>query len=142
MSDTTYTTISSAVAAWLSEYETMTVDTNHITDGSDKYGLFKSPARTTSNYIGGSYDITEYYQFYARQASVSEYDRLDSDEWLEELAYWADDFEFNYEFPTLSGDRTIQRIELTGVPYPMETDSSDTLYQMSLSITYTREREV
>ncbi len=142
MSNTTYTTISSAVAAWLSFYEAMEVDTNHITDGSDKFGLFKSPTRTTKEFTGGSYEITEFYQFYARQASVSEEDRKDSDAWLEELAYWADDFAYTYEFPTLDGNRTINKIELTGIPYPMEAGSGDTLYQMSLAITYTREREV
>ena len=45
-----YTTISSAVAAWLSFFENMTVDTNHVTDGSDKYGLFKSPNRNVKNF--------------------------------------------------------------------------------------------
>lgn len=138
----TYTTISSAVAAWLSFFENMTVDTNHVTDGSDKYGLFKSPNRSVKNFLNGSYEITEYYQFFARQASVSEEDRKDSDAWLEELAYWADDFSFEYEYPALDGGRKINMIELTGTPYPMETGSSDTLFQMSLAITYTREREV
>ena len=138
----TYTTISSALAAWLSFYEAMEVDTNHVTDGSDKFGLFKSPTRRTKEYTGGSYEITEYYQFFARQASVSEEDRMDSDAWLEELAYWADDFGLLYAYPELDGNRTINKIELTGAPYPMETGSSDTLFQMSLAITYTREREV
>lgn len=138
----TYTTVSSAVAAWLSFFENMTVDTNHVTDGSDKYGLFKSPNRNVKNFLNGSYEITEYYQFFARQASVSEEDRKDSDAWLEELAYWADDFSFVYEYPALDGGRKINMIELTGMPYPMETGSSDTLFQMSLAITYTREREV
>ena len=135
-------TISKAVASWLSFYESMEIDTNHITDGSDKYGLFKSPSRTTKEHIDGSYEITEFYQFFARQASVSEEDRKDSDEWLEELAYWADDYPFVYEYPELDNGHKISRIELTGAPYPMESGSSDTLFQMSLSVTYSREREV
>ena len=134
-------TISAAVASWLSFYKAMEVDTNHISDGSDQFGLFKSPTRTTKEYTNGSYEITEFYQFYARQASVSEEDRKDSDAWLEDLAYWADDFPFEYAYPTLDGNRKINKIELTGIPYPMEADSSDTLYQMSLAITYTRQRE-
>lgn len=135
-------TIAAAVASWLSFYESMEVDTNHITDGSDKYGLFKSPTRTTKEFSDGSYEITEFYQFFARQASVSETDRKDSDAWLEDLAYWADDFPYMYEYPELGGGRTITKIALTGVPYPMETSSGDTLFQMSLAVTYTREREV
>lgn len=135
-------TISAAVASWLSFYESMEVDTNHIEDGSDKYGLFKSPTRTTKEFTDGSYEVTEFYQFYARQASVSEEDRKDSDAWLEDLSYWADDFPFNYNYPALDGGRKIDKIELTGTPYPMESGSSDTLFQMSLSVTYIREREV
>lgn len=135
-------TIAAAVATWLSYYEAMEIDTNHITDGADQYGLFKSPSRVTKEFTSGAYEITENYQFFARQASVSEDDRTEADEWLEELAYWADDFPYNYAYPTLDGDRVIQRISLTGTPYPMETGSADTLFQMSLAITYTREREV
>ena len=135
-------TISAAVASWLSFYESMEVDTNHIEDGSDKYGLFKSPTRTTKEFTDGSYEVTEFYQFYARQASVSEEDRKDSDAWLEDLSYWADDFPFNYNYPALDGGRKIDKIELTGTPYTMESGSSDTLFQMSLSVTYIREREV
>ena len=135
-------TISAAVASWLSFYESMEIDTNHITDGSDKYGLFKSPNRTTKEFNDGSYEITENYQFFARQASVSEEDRKDADEWLEDLAYWADDFPFKYEYPALDEGRTIDMIKLTGIPYPMESGSGDMLFQMSLSVTYIREREV
>lgn len=137
-------TIAAAVSSWLSFFESMEIDTNHIQDGADQYGLFKSPTRTVKNFINGAYEITEFYQFFARQASVSEEDRQDSDEWLEELSYFADDFPFNYEYPSLGDDdnRKITLIELTGAPYVMETGSSDSLFQMSLAITYTREREV
>lgn len=135
-------TISAVVSSWLSLYKNMKVDTNHITDGSDKYGLFKSPNRQTREFTDGSYEITEYYQFIARQASVSENDRKDADEWLEDLAYWADDFPLMQDYPKLDGNRRIEKIALTGNPYPMETESIDTLFQMSLAITYLREREV
>ena len=135
-------TISAAISSWLSQIESMEIDTNHITDGSDKYGLFKTPSRNTRELIDGSYEVTEFYQFFARQSSVSEGDRKDSDEWLEELAYMADDAGTVYALPEIDKNRRITRIQLTGTPYPMEASSDDTLYQMSLSITYTREREV
>lgn len=135
-------TISAAVASWLSTYGGIEVETNHITDGSDKYGLFKSPTRQTKKFTDGSYEITEFYQFFARQTSVSEADRKDADEFLEELAYWADDYPLENDYPALDGNRKIEEITLTGNPYPMETESSDTLFQMSLAITYLREREV
>ena len=137
-------TIAAAVATWLSYYENISIDTNHISDGSDQYGLFKSPLRSVKDFTNGSYEITENYQFFARQASGSEDDRVDADEWLEDLAYWADDFPFEYVYPSLGeGDnRKITLISITGTPYPMEAGSADMLFQMSLSVTYTREREV
>lgn len=135
-------TIAATLASWLSQLEAMEIDTNHIKDGSDKYGLFKAPSRNTRELIDGSYEITEFYQFFARQSSLSEADRQDSDEWLEKLTYMVDDAGTLYELPELDQNRTITAISLMGTPYPMETESDDTLFQMSLTVTYTREREV
>lgn len=134
-------TISQAVIEFLKGFEGLEMDMNHLQEGADKYGLFKSPNRTVSGFINGEYTITEYYQFLARQSSNSEYDRKDSDEWLEELTYWADDYQFNYDYPELTKGRRIENIEVTGIPYPMEADEKEILYQMSLAVTYVRERE-
>ena len=134
-------TISEAISKWLAEYDGIVVDTNHVSDGSDKYGLFKSPQRNIVSHVDYSYEITEYYQLLARLNSLSEDDRKDSDEQLEKLTYWADDYPFIYEYPALDGNRQILNISVTGNPYPLSTDSSDTVYQLSIEITYTRERE-
>ena len=134
-------TISETISKWLAEYDGIVVDTNHVSDGSDKYGLFKSPQRNIVSHVDSSYEITEYYQLLARLNSLSEDDRKDSDEQLEKLTYWADDYSFNHEYPALDGNRQILNISVTGSPYPLSTDSSDTVYQLSIEITYTRERE-
>lgn len=134
-------TISEAISKWLAEYGEIVIETNHVSDGSDKYGLFKSPQRNIVGNVDYSYEITEYYQLLARLNSLSEDDRKDSDELLEKLTYWADDYPFVYEYPELDGNRQILNISVTGSPYPLSTDSSDTVYQLSIEITYTRERE-
>jgi len=134
-------TISKYIIDLLKLHKGIEVDTEHVSDGSDQYGLFKSPTRDTREYIGGSYEITEHYQFLARQRANSREERKEADEWIEELAYWADDFSFNYEFPPIDGKRSVTGLSITGNPYPMESDNRDSLYQMSLSITYIRERE-
>lgn len=134
-------TISEAISKWLAEYGEIVIETNHVSDGSDKYGLFKSPQRNIVSHVDCSYEITEYYQLLARLNSLSEDDRKDSDELLEKLTYWADDYPFIYEYPVLDGNRQILNISVTGSPYPLSTDSSDTVYQLSIEITYTRERE-
>lgn len=134
-------TISQAIVEWLSHYKDLTIETNHIKDGADKYGLFKSPTRQVKNYLNLDYEITEYYQLLIRQNSVSEDDRKDSDEFLENLTYWADDFQFEYEYPKLDKNRKILDIEVTGTPYPLQTNSDDSIYQITIKITYSRERE-
>lgn len=131
-------TIAKYISELLGNYEGLAILTNQVNDGSDQYGLYKSPSRDIEHYIGDCDHITEYYQFFARQNALSESDRLDSDEFLETLTYWIDDFDRTYEFPELDENRTVVAIEVTGVPYPMEATDDDILYQMSLSITYDR----
>lgn len=134
-------TISEYLVSWLKQYESIEIDTNHVSDGSDKYGLFKSPNRDIKSFISEVYEITEYYQLIARFNSVSELDRKDSDELLENLTYWADDYSINYEYPLLDSNRKVLNIKVTGSPYPISNESDDTLYQILLEITYSRERE-
>ncbi len=134
-------TVSAYIAELLKNYEGVEIDTNHVSDGSDKYGLFKSPSRTKTDFTDGSYEVTEHYQFMARQKTVSPTERKEADEWLEDLTYWADDFPLNYNFPSIDKNRRVTGFSITGSPYPMEADSKETLYDMSLSITYIRERE-
>lgn len=135
-------TISQYIVKLLSNYEGLSIDMNHVADGSDQYGLFKSPSRDLKEMTDGSCEITEYYNFIARQSTGSRSERKESDEWLEDLTYWADDFSYTYAFPALDKNRTVTRFSITGNPYPMEASDKDTLYQMALSITYLREREV
>lgn len=135
-------TISKYIVDFLKSFSKIKVDTNHVKDGSDQYGLFKSPSRDKKDFLDTSYEITEYYQFLARLDSVSDTERKESDEILEDLTYKLDDYKVSYGYPPIDGKRKVTDISVTGCPYPMENHESGTLYQMSLSITYLREREV
>lgn len=134
-------TISAYIVNLLKEYDGIKIETNHMAAGSDQYGLFKSPSRDIKEYTDSSYQITEYYNFLARQSAVSPSQRKEADEWLEDLAYWIDDFPYNYSFPPLDNGREVTGLTITGSPYPMEANNKDTLYQILLSITYVRERK-
>ena len=48
-------TISKYISDFIEEVTDITIDTNHVQDGSDKYGLFKSPGRTIRDFNDGSY---------------------------------------------------------------------------------------
>lgn len=117
-----------------------TINTNHLNEGSDRYGLFRAPSRTTEEHIDGSYLITEGYQFFGRLDSMSETEREDAEELMEQFVYSVDDYLLTHDYPELTGSRTIQTVDITGCPYPFETTDEDLLYQISLSITYLRER--
>lgn len=133
-----YTTISEYVVDFLKLYDSIEIDTNHVQDGSNKYGLFKSPSRDIERNNDGSTQITEYFQFFAFQASMSEYDRLDDDEWLEKFVYWVDDYPLEYNYPELDG-RYVTNIEVGGSPTPFESNDKGIMYQITLQITYIRE---
>ena len=133
-------TISAYIVNLLKNYEGIEIDTTHMADGSDQYGLFKSPSRDIRDFNDGTYQITEYYQFLARQSGVSKSERKEADEWLEELAYWIDDLTYYYSLPELDKNRQVTGVSITGSPYPMEANDKEAMYQILLSITYTRER--
>ena len=137
-------TISQYIVELLKNYEGLKIETNHVSDGSDRNGLFKSPSRSIKEYTDGSYEITEHYQFFARQSGVSGSERTESDEWLEQLSYFADDYEYQHEYPEVGGNRKIRSIRLSGAPYVTESNanSREILYQMALEIVYVREREM
>lgn len=135
-------TISKYIVDFLNQLGEISIDTNHVRDGSDQYGLFKSPSRDRKEFTDDSYEVTEYYQFLARLDSVSDSERKEADEVLEDLTYKLDDYSENYEYPEIDKNRRVTDISVTGCPYPMENDEHETLYQMSLTITYLREREV
>ena len=135
-------TVSAYIVNLLKNYEGIEIDTNHMAEGSDQYGLFKSPSRDIKDFNDSSYQITEYYQFLARQRACSKPERKETDEWLEDLAYWIDDLTYNYKLPPLDKNREVIGISITGSPYPMEADNKEAMYQLLLSITYIREREV
>lgn len=57
-------TISQYIVKLLSNYEGLSIDMNHVSDGSDQYGLFKSPSRELREMNDGSCEITEYYNLW------------------------------------------------------------------------------
>ena len=132
-------TISKYIAEFIKLYENIVIDTNHVKDGSDKYGLFKSPSRDKTPYINGSSTITEYFQFYAMQNSISETERQEDDPWLENFVYWVDDYPLSYEYPAIDGGRSVQNISVSGCPTPFSDSDNGIMYQISLTITSERE---
>lgn len=138
-------TVSKSIAEWLKSYDmkAVKVSTDQVGDGADSLGIFKSPNREIQKHNDSSYEITEYYQLFVTRESQENRDREDNDEWLENFAYWVDDCQHTGDFPKLDNDRRCMDIELSGTPYMFEAKEDNTaLYQISLKITYLRERKI
>lgn len=132
-------TIANYVSNFLKLYESLKIDTNYLEVGSDKYGLFKSPARTSTPFIESAFSVTENFVFYASQASISEIERKEDEEWLEDFIYWIDDFNYNYDYPPIDKGRRVTNISVNGSYTPYVNDDNGIIYQFNLSITYERE---
>lgn len=136
-------TIAKCLSEWLkSILDIVNISTEQIGADIDSYGLYRSPDRNTESYIDDSYAITEYYQFFAKQSSQTESERLDNDEWLEYVTYTIDDKSYCEDFPALDKDRVCIGIELTGQPYSLESASDETIFAMTIKIKYLRKREI
>lgn len=137
-------TIGKAITKWLEGYDmrTVKVSTDQVGEGADSLGIFKSPNRETAKYNDSSYQITEYFQLFVVRDGQEPREREENDEWLENFAYWVDDCQYAGKFPELDNYRRCTDIELSGTPYMFEAKENNTaLYQISLKITYIRERE-
>ena len=137
-------TVSKAIAKWLEGYEMkpVKVSIDQVGAGADSLGMFKSPNREVVNHNDSSYKITEYYELFVVRESQENKDREDNDEWLENFTYWADDCRYGRMYPQLDKNRRCLDIWLSGTPYMFEAKENNTaLYQISLGITYLRERE-
>ena len=124
-------TVSRSIVEWLKGYDmtAVKVDTDQVGEGADSLGLFKSPNRETTAYNDGSYQIVEYYQLFVVRDGQ------------ENFAYWVDDARYQGNLPQLDRDRQCTDLELAGTPYMFEARENNTaLYQVSLKITYVRER--
>ena len=63
-------TISKYIVDFLNRVCGISIDTNHVRDGSDQYGLFKSPSRDKKDFTDDSYEVTEYYDLDADYSQI------------------------------------------------------------------------
>lgn len=137
-------TISKAIVTWLKQidgFQLADIATDEIGTSADSNGLFRSPNRIITENIDGSYNVKEYFQFFARRDSQEDIDRQDNDTWIENLMYYIDDAGYKYALPTLDNNRTCKELEINGAPSMFQRDSDTAVYQITIAITYSRERE-
>lgn len=138
-------TVGECLKEWLSEYEGADIsvlDTDFIEGEKGSFAIYKSPNNTSVPFIDGSSLVTEYYQFFARQSTQLDEERIDNQNFLAELENWVEERDCNEEYPDLSGVGNLSCTEI-GVSNSAAITSQEednAIYQITIAIQYLKER--
>lgn len=133
-------TISEALKNWLRGcdcVEIVDVDTDRLEANAESLGLYKQAQRETTAFLDGSAEITEYYYFLARWPTTLEAERINSQTIMSNLESWIEDKNMDDELPEVQG---VERVFVANGFYMLEAESDDAVYQVSIGITYLKER--
>jgi len=134
-------TVSKALITWLYGFGSISVDESIDTDtlaaNAAAYGLYKTPQTVIVPFVDGSRDVTAYYTLCVRQRANQESKRQDNQEWLEALEKWVRTQNLAQNFPEMVDSRECYGVGIANTFTMMEPESSESIYQMTLSISYT-----
>lgn len=139
-------TVSTAVVEWLKGYEggfelTDTIGTDQMDATPEAYGVFKTPEDSIEEFVDGSRDVTVHYLFLARQPSQTDGMRKDAHEWLDGLERWIWAQSMRRRLPALGGGKSCISVSVANSYTAEEQTESETIYQLTLAITYFEEAE-
>lgn len=129
-------TVSTYISNFIQEYAGVNVLTAYGEEKSDKNGLTKLKGREITEFNDGSCEIVEQYQLFVKQKS--EEDVKTNDQWLEELLYWIDDYPKVHGLKEIDSAREVVALNVDGVPYAMEEESQEMIYELTVFVKYHR----
>ena len=138
-------TVSEAVIKWLksfnpAEYWKMgKIDTDIQSAEVETYSVVKEPVRNIKSYISGRKIITDHYMIQARLASQTNTDRIDNNGFGEALEDWVSQQNKNKNFPVIT-DAAVTQVSVTNPFCIGSTAKGNSIYQMTVSIKYEKER--
>lgn len=139
-------TVSESIINWLKgfkpqEYWNMkSIQTDIHPAKEFSYSLAKEPTQNVKSFISGKKIITGYYTIHARLPSQENADRVDNAAWGELLEKWITEQNQKKQFPEIEG-ATVNKVSVTTPFYLGTTETSDSIYQMTVSINYVEEKE-
>ena len=134
-------TVSEAIKNWLRGcdcVEIVDMDTDRLEANAESLGLYKQAQRETTAFLDGSAEVTEYYYFLARWPTTLESERVNSQTIMSNLESWIEDKNLGNELPEVPG---VERVFVANGFYMLEAESDDAVYQVSIGITYLKERK-
>lgn len=114
------------------------VDVNQLQPEIEALGLYKQPSRTTEELIDGTTLITDVYYLLFKQPSQLKRERLENDEYLENVENWVEGQEWEENYPDIGYQ--VHEITVTSTFYMMESEENENIYQLAISITYEKGR--
>ena len=112
-------------------------DTDRLRAEAESLGIYKQPTNETVDYIDGSTLCTDYFYIIARQEAQEERDRVSNQEFLEQFEQWIAEQNYKSNYPQ---GHNIEEISVANSFYMQETDGEQAVYQISVGVTYRKER--
>lgn len=112
-------------------------DTDRLRAEAESLGIYKQPTNETVDYIDGSTLCTDYFYIVARQEAQEELDRVSNQEFLEQFEQWIAEQNYKSNYPQ---GHNIEEISVANSFYMQETDGEQAVYQISVGVTYRKER--
>ena len=139
------TTVSSAIIAWLKTFnpedygKMKSIETDILPAKAESYSLAKEPIINKKTSINGKVTATEHYTLMARLPSQTPSDRMENVEWGELLEEWVTDQNRSGNFPAVHG-AVVRSVSVT-TPFCIGSvaGTSDSVYQLTISIKYEKE---
>ncbi len=137
-------TVSEAIIKWLklfnpTEYWKMKHIDTDLMHGDIDYALIKEPVRNVKTYLSGTKVITEHYMLAARLPTNTNTNCMDNTGFGEALEQWVGEQTCNKVFPDIP-DAKVQKVEVTTPFYKGRTETNNSIYQMTVGITYVKEK--
>lgn len=129
-------TVSTYISNFIQEYAGVNVLTAYGEGKSDENGLTKLKGREIIEFNDGSCEIVEQYQLFVKQKS--EEDVKTNDQWLEDLLYWIDNYPKVHGLKEIDSDREVVALNADGVPYALEAESQEMIYELTVFVKYHR----
>ena len=137
-------TISQGIIKWLETFELdeqrgiKGISTDIQPAKVNSYSLVKEPIINKKTYITGTVRATAHYTLMARLDSQTDAERVGNNMWGELLEEWVEDKNKKKELPVIE-DVTVQSVAVTTPFYLGESEAHESVYQLTISITYVKE---
>lgn len=131
-------TVSQSVITWLNKFEEKAVSTDIQPAKVNSYSLVKEPIINKKTFISGRVRATEHYTLMARLDSQMDSSRVENNAWGEKLEEWVRDMCKKKDLPVID-NATVQSVNVTTPFYLGKSEANESVYQLTISITYEKE---